>query len=252
MCKVYFKTMHEIESKGTLFEGVMDWKEAKQGGDIKEEICGRIRRKPGITRKDLWLEIIKEHFMKWVHSEFRDVISKMVKEEKKKIRFISSTSRLNDNSKLYLLDNPGSTVLSSSPKTRTLIPKIHYDEYFLLNGERKKLVKKINDGSIITRFDKTPLPIKQNDVVCPHFLELKWAYGCPYDCAWCYLKGTFRFRPDGISPVVKPYGKIELHTRKFLEEVRTPEILNTGEIADSFMNEIDSSPFSKFIISLFE
>ena len=114
------------------------------------------------------------------------------------------------------------------------------------------MVERVNDGSIITRFDKTPQPKNSSDVVCPHFLELKWAYGCPFDCSWCYLKGTFRFRPNGKEPVIKDYGKIELHTKAFLEEVKTPEILNTGEIADSLMHETSKEPFSKFIIPLFE
>ena len=122
----------------------------------------------------------------------------------------------------------------------------------LLKNSEKILVQKIKDGSIIKRFDKTPPPSKSTDVVCPHFLELKWAYGCPYDCAWCYLKGTFRFRPEGIKPVIKDYKKIELHVKKFLEEESVPEILNTGEIADSLMGENGSNPFSKFIIPIFE
>jgi spore photoproduct lyase len=66
------------------------------------------------------------------------------------------------------------------------------------------------------------------------------------------LKGTFRFRPNGKEPVIKDYGKIDLHTKAFLEEVKTPEILNTGEIADSLMHENSGEPFSKFIIPLFE
>lgn len=113
-------------------------------------------------------------------------------------------------------------------------------------------MNKIGDGSIIKRFDKTPLPTKSTSVICPHFLELKWAYGCPFDCAWCYLKGTFRFHPTKTKPVFKDYAKIELHTRRFLEEVETPEILNTGEIADSLMGEGLEVPFSKFIIPMFE
>lgn len=116
----------------------------------------------------------------------------------------------------------------------------------------KSLIHKIKDGSIIKRFDKTPPPSKPTDVVCPHFLELKWAYGCPYDCAWCYLKGTFRFRPEGIKPVIKEYKKIELHVKEFLERASIPEILNTGEIADSLMAENGSNPFSIFIIPIFE
>jgi spore photoproduct lyase len=114
------------------------------------------------------------------------------------------------------------------------------------------LPSRINDGSIINRFDKTPYPEKLTDVVCPHFLELKWAYGCPFDCSWCYLKGTFRFRPEGIKPAFKSIEKVKMHTEAFLDMVDTPEILNTGEIADSLMMERKNFSFSKFIIPIFE
>ena len=130
--------------------------------------------------------------------------------------------------------------------------KISLKEYELLDGSTRLLVQHVGDGSIIRRFDKTPLPVRSTNVVCPHFLELKWAYGCPFDCAWCYLKGTFRFLPTGTKPVVKSYDKIESHIRRFLSELTTPEVLNTGEIADSLMSEGSSQPFSKFIIPIFE
>ena len=125
-------------------------------------------------------------------------------------------------------------------------------EYQMLNDSNISLVQRIGDGSIITRFDKTPQPTDATSVVCPHFMELKWAYGCPYDCSWCYLKGTLRFRPTKAKPVFKDTNKIEVHTRSFLEQVESPEILNTGEIADSLMGEGLSEPFSKFIIPMFE
>ena len=130
--------------------------------------------------------------------------------------------------------------------------KISLKEYELLDGSTRLLVQHVGDGSIIRRFDKTPIPARSTNVVCPHFLELKWAYGCPFDCAWCYLKGTFRFLPTGTKPVVKSYDKIESHIRRFLSELTTPEVLNTGEIADSLMSEGSSQPFSKFIIPIFE
>ncbi len=130
--------------------------------------------------------------------------------------------------------------------------RIVLHEYQLLDVATNLLAQQVGDGSIIKRFDKTPPPIKQTNVVCPHFLELKWAYGCPFDCAWCYLKGTFRFLPTRTRPVIKDYKKIELHTRRFLNEVTTPEILNTGEIADSLMWEGSNKSFSKFIIPIFE
>lgn len=161
---------------------------------------------------------------------------------------ISPTGQL----KLSLDNSSGGFVRENSVVYISTKPKIIYVDYKLLNGRIKKLVERVNDGSIITRFDKTPLPSKFTDVVCPHFLELKWAYGCPFDCSWCYLKGTFRFHPNGSKPVIKSYEKIELHTRRFLEEVEAPEVLNTGEIADSLMHENSGQQFSKFIIPMFE
>ena len=136
------------------------------------------------------------------------------------------------------------------PKVRN--PKIKFAEYPMLDGSKKTLVQQVADGSIIKRFDKTPIPQSPTDVVCPHFLELKWAYGCPYDCSWCYLKGTFRFSPTKASPKIKDLKKTEGHTKAFLESVEEPEILNTGEIADSLMHEGNTKSFSSFIIPIFE
>jgi spore photoproduct lyase len=130
--------------------------------------------------------------------------------------------------------------------------KVKLSEYRLLDGSMTALVQRVGDGSIINRFDKTPLPVRNTNVVCPHFLELKWAYGCPFDCAWCYLKGTFRFLPTGTKPVVKNLDKVESHLRRFLSELTAPEILNTGEIADSLMLEGSSQPFSQFVIPILE
>jgi len=126
------------------------------------------------------------------------------------------------------------------------------NEHKLLDGSSVSVVQQINDGAIITRFDKTPPPVKSSDVICPHFLELKWSYGCPFDCAWCYLKGTFRFHPTKTKPVFKDRLKVELHTRRFLENGAVPEILNAGEIADALMGEGLKEPFSRFIVPLFE
>ena len=132
-------------------------------------------------------------------------------------------------------------------------PRVKFEDYRQLDGTTKRQVQSVGDGSIITRFDKTPLPINQTDVVCPHFLELKWAYGCPYDCAWCFLKGTLRMLDTKTKPVVKDYCKIEKHLQSlFNAESNCPELLNAGELADSLMTEALKEPFSKFIVPLFE
>lgn len=136
---------------------------------------------------------------------------------------------------------------------RSQPPRVITGTYKLLNGTEKELVKRVGDGSIITRFEKTPLPRKPSDVVCPHFLELKWATGCPYDCAWCYLKGTLRFLPHKTKPRIKDYNKIKDHVNRFLSfQNGVPEVLNAGELSDSLMWENNGQPFSLFIKSLFD
>ena len=84
---------------------------------------------------------------------------------------------------------------------------IKYKNYKSLNGKSSKTVYQVGDGSIIKLFDRTPYPQKPTDVICPHFLELKWANGCPFDCSWCYLQGTFRFLVRKKTPFVKDIEK---------------------------------------------
>ncbi len=141
---------------------------------------------------------------------------------------------------------------AQSPSPLTHPPKVVFSRLQRLDDSFRDLVARVADGSIIVRFDKTPLPSKPADVVCPHFLELKWAYGCPFDCAWCYLKGTFRFLPTKTSPRFKDRQKVEQHVRAFLKSSSPPEILNTGEIADSLMQENCAESFVKSITPLFE
>ena len=122
--------------------------------------------------------------------------------------------------------------------------------YQMLDGSKRGLVQRVGDGSIICRFEKTPLPEKKTDVICPHFLELKWANGCAYDCAWCFLQGTFRF--TGKQPRQKDRFKVKEHVSTFLNNGSLPEVFNTGELSDSLLSENSVEPFSKFIIPLFE
>ena len=111
-----------------------------------------------------------------------------------------------------------------------------------------KRVTKVGDGSIIRLFNKTPMPPKYgDDIICPHFLELKWANGCHFNCSWCYLQGTFRFLDRGKKAFVKDPVKIRDHLLSFFKKSPNPEILNAGEICDSLL---DSSIF--FIARLFE
>ena len=109
-------------------------------------------------------------------------------------------------------------------------------------------INRVKDGSIITLFDKTPKPILKTDVVCPHFYELKWANGCNFNCAWCYLNGTYRFLPKGKKPRLKNIDTIIEHLDYFLKYVNGNYLLNSGELSDSLLFENDGAPLSKIII----
>jgi spore photoproduct lyase len=266
MCKAYFGYMHERVYGDTIFKDT-GWKEMRNVSQLKRLVLEGVRINPGQSRLDLWYQIIQRHFMEFHSREYRETVKSLVNNEGKiKYENPKNTGKLNDECKLFLTNgnyNSNSSkglmikerkieYIQLENKVNTNRVKVYFNKFKTIDGKTKTLVSRVNDGSIITRFNKTPSPQKSEDVICPHFVELKWAYGCPYDCAWCYLKGTFRFHPSKTLPVVKPYEKIELHTRKFLEEVKTPEILNTGEIADSLMHENGKLAFSKLIIPIFE
>jgi len=121
-----------------------------------------------------------------------------------------------------------------------------------LTGEDDTFLEQVGDGSIIKLFDKTPFPEEETDVVCPHFLELKWANGCYFDCSWCYLNGTFRFQERGKNAFLKPTDKIESHLKSMFNQWVTPSILNSGELSDSLVFEGHPYSISKDIIPLFK
>lgn len=133
------------------------------------------------------------------------------------------------------------------------MPKIKYGQTLNLKGEEKDTFKKVGDGSRIVLFEKTPSPENPTDVVCPHFVELKWANGCPFDCSWCYLQGTFRFLDRGKDPHIKNLEETEKHLDAFLQNVNGNRyVLNTGELSDSLIGENLDPPFSRRVIDKFE
>lgn len=83
---------------------------------------------------------------------------------------------------------------------------------------------------IVKLFQKTP-----EDIVCGKFWELRWAFGCPLDCNYCYLRGTMRGR-------MRPSFVKTEHVLGALEEafahIRTPSLFNSGELSDSLMNPL--------------
>jgi len=84
---------------------------------------------------------------------------------------------------------------------------------------------------IVHLFNKTP-----HTIACGPFWELRWAFGCPLNCAYCYLRGTMRGKMQPRYVNIK-------HVLAALECVFNdesfnngkPAIFNSGELADSWM-----------------
>ena len=105
------------------------------------------------------------------------------------------------------------------------IEKIKHPETVSLSEEQELPWQ---GNRIVVPFDKTP-----PDIACGMFWELRWAYGCPFNCSYCFLRGTMRGR-------MKPqYVRTELVLQALDEafaKIRTPAIFNSGELSDSLMN----------------
>lgn len=110
----------------------------------------------------------------------------------------------------------------------------------------------IRDGSIIKIFNKTPKPVEKTDVWCPHFVEFKWANGCNFNCSWCYLNGTLRFRPMKKGPYIKDHDKIKQHLREYLNLVTQPTLINSGELSDSLVDDGNGFSLCEDIIPIFK
>lgn len=88
--------------------------------------------------------------------------------------------------------------------------------------------KRSYGGGIIRWFDKTP-----EDICCPHFWELNWAYGCRFECSYCYLQGTFHGNKE---PWHRPPDQVFRVLDEFFQDHKDdPQILNSGELTDSLV-----------------
>lgn len=105
MCKAYFQQMHEAEYTNTLFASI-DWKTMRDSVPLDKVILEEIKQNPGSTRAELWLTIVQSHFMKFTEPEYKKSIEKLVLEQNKVYTPTPrKTKKLNDDCKLYLVEN---------------------------------------------------------------------------------------------------------------------------------------------------
>lgn len=83
-------------------------------------------------------------------------------------------------------------------------------------------------NGLVSLFHKTP-----EDIACGPFWELRWAFGCPLDCNYCYLRGTMRGK---MNPRFVKFEHINAALDEAFAKFRAPSIFNSGELSDSLMN----------------
>ncbi len=83
-------------------------------------------------------------------------------------------------------------------------------------------------NGVIKLFKKTP-----DDIACGPFWELRWAYGCPLNCSYCYLRGTMRGR---MKPSFVRIEEVKRCLNEAFHHISDPQIFNSGELCDSLMN----------------
>jgi hypothetical protein len=83
-------------------------------------------------------------------------------------------------------------------------------------------------NGVIKLFNKTP-----EDIACGPFWEIRWAYGCPLNCSYCYLRGTMRGR---MKPSYVRIEEIRRCLKEAFETIVEPQIFNSGELSDSLIN----------------
>ena len=133
-------------------------------------------------------------------------------------------------------------------KNKSVKPKFYYarpNEIYIIkqrtlfdNGSDRRVISirvpyrwiEGKASSIVSLFYKTG-----KDIVCPHFWELKAWSGCPFDCSYCYLQGTFH-GANRKKPRMKNEKDIMRYLKEFLawaDNKGLITLLNTGEVADS-------------------
>lgn len=104
MCGAYHQRMHEAATEGTLFEKT-NWKDTRDIRALEAIVMGTVRNAPRTSRLDVWVEIVKQHFMRYLASEYKTMLAKLIKEKRILFVDVRVTKRLNDDSRLYLAED---------------------------------------------------------------------------------------------------------------------------------------------------
>jgi three-Cys-motif partner protein len=106
MCSAYQQRMHEAATEGTLFDGT-DWKKTRSTRVLDDAVVELVSESPGLSRKDLWIQLIQRHFMRYMASEFRASVGRLVKVGTLRFEDVKGTGQLNDQARLHPAGDSG-------------------------------------------------------------------------------------------------------------------------------------------------
>lgn len=107
------------------------------------------------------------------------------------------------------------------------VGEIHHPELVHDKGKSQEPEILSYAKGIVSLFHKTP-----PDIACGRFWEVRWAYGCPLDCNYCYLRGTMR---GNMKPRPLKVEHVLTAIDEAFEKISEPSIFNSGELSDSLM-----------------
>lgn len=100
MMKAYFKRMHEHDFAGTFFES-SPWNELLPIKGLRDIIVEEIKKNPGLSRQELWLNIVQNNFMQYRESDYKTIVQGLIDEKVLICPTPRKTKRLNDVCQLF-------------------------------------------------------------------------------------------------------------------------------------------------------
>lgn len=93
-----------------------------------------------------------------------------------------------------------------------------------------------------------PFITEAADIVCPQFYTLGWAHRCNFNCAYCFLRLTFRYELQSV--IYTNTNDIIKEVEQWFVKTEKSSVLNCGELADSFV--LESNQMLADLMNLFE
>ena len=101
MCTAYHEKMHEVSTRGSFFQ-FTDWRDSRDLRPLSQIVLRMLKKNPKISRKQLWLSIVQEHFMKYLVKELKKVVRSLQSEGVIDFVDVHGTRQINDASLLFL------------------------------------------------------------------------------------------------------------------------------------------------------